>query len=869
MLRDSLLVCPSLLTASFLLVACGDDGSVVSSATESSGSTDATSIGADTTAEVTAAETTTTESTSPDTTAGPSTEASGSTTDTTASSSSGSGSESSGMSCGNGVLEGDEVCDGAALDGETCETQRFVAGTLACAQDCTAFDVSGCLNHLCGNETLEKTEDCDGVDLGGIDCISLEFDDGTLACANDCTFDTSECVMYSCGDGLVTRGEQCDGVNIGGAQCSDLGFGEGTVGCTDNCQLDYTACCGDDQTGGSEVCDGTDVGAATCVGEGFDGGEIACAGDCSALDTSACFACGDGAIGGAELCDGLDLGGNTCASQGFVAGTLGCADDCTFDTSACNMCGNAVIDAPEACDGVDLGGMTCVDLGFTGGTVSCALDCSFDTSACTNLPLPGADDLVITEIMQNPSVLSDDLGEWFEIHNPSGVTTYQLRACAVEGSSGVDTFDIDADLEIAPGEYATFATDLAPGFTPDFVWNGSFSLNNSADTVRLVCDTVTVDEVLYDGGVTFPDPTGTSMSLDPAATSTLANNDGANWCLGQTAYNGVDLGTPGVANPSCVPPTYSVDFCNLQFPTTIDTLEGSIVTVFGRLFIAGLTDLNPINDPAVNVVGWVGVGADGSDPATDPSWTWTMAAPNPGWVGVGFPDQNNDEYQANLLLPPVGTYDYAFRFSGDGGTSFTYCDAGAGSTDGYAAADAGQMTTQPAGAPGALFFSEYHEGTGLFKALEIYNPTDVSVSTGTCEIRQYFNGSMMSTNTALTGGLIGPRGVYTICTSAFTPAVYPPGCTQVFGLTFNGDDAVQLVCDGASVDVIGQIGFDPGTSWDVGGVSTIDRDLRRLCTVTAGDSDGSDVFDPSAQWQAFLLTNTGYQLDDYGQHVCP
>lgn len=866
MTRDRLLVCTRWLAASTLLAACGDDGAaVVDTGSGSSESSGATSIGVDTTAAV---ETTTSAgTTAADTTAAHST-SEGSSGSTSAPATE-SGSESSSMTCGNDVLEGDEVCDGAALDGHTCESEGFPGGTLGCAPDCSALDTSNCATHVCGNATIEEGEDCEGADFGGLDCVALDFDAGVLACAPDCTFDTSSCVTYSCGDGLVTGREQCDGDSIGGALCSDLGYGDGTVGCTDNCQLDYTACCGDDHTAGTEVCDGTDVGASTCASAGFDGGVIACAADCTALDTSACFVCGDGQIGGAESCDGDDLGGSGCADVGFVAGALGCAADCTFDTSACTMCGNDAIDPGEACDGSDLGGSTCLDLGFTGGAVVCAAACDFDTSGCTNLPLPGADDLVITEVMQNPNVLTDDVGEWFEIHNPSNVTTYQLHGCTIEGSSANDSFAIDVDLEIGPGAYLTFATDAAPGFTPDFVWGGSFALNNSSDTVRLVCNTVTVDEVVYDDGATFPDPTGASMSLDPTATTALANDDGSNWCEGQTPYNGADLGTPGVANPSCAPPVYTVDYCNVQFPTTIDALEGSSATVYGRLFIAGLTDLNAINDPAVNVTGWVGVGPDGSDPASAPGWTWTMAAPNPAWLGVGFPDQNNDEYQADIVLPAVGSYDYAFRFTGDGGGTFTYCDTGNGSTDGYAAADAGQMTTQPAGSPSALYFSEYHEGTGTFKALEIYNPTNVSVNTGSCEIRQYFNGAGTSTNIALTGGLVAPHGVYTICTTAFTPAIYPAGCTQVTGLLYNGDDAVQLWCNGASVDVIGQIGVDPGSEWNANGVGTMDEDIRRLCTVTAGDPDGSDAFDPSAQWQTFPLTNLGYEISNLGQYTCP
>jgi hypothetical protein len=48
--------------------------------------------------------------------------------------------------CGNGVIETPEVCDGLNLGGQTCVTQGFDAGTLACAGSCLAFDTTGCFN---------------------------------------------------------------------------------------------------------------------------------------------------------------------------------------------------------------------------------------------------------------------------------------------------------------------------------------------------------------------------------------------------------------------------------------------------------------------------------------------------------------------------------------------------------------------------------------------------------------------------------------------------------------------------------------------------------------------------------------------------
>ncbi len=58
------------------------------------------------------------------------------------------------------------------------------------------------------------------------------------------------------------------------------------------------------------------------------------------------------------------------------------------------------------------------------------------------------------------------------------------------------------------------------------------------------------------------------------------------------------------------------------------------------------------------------------------------------------------------------------------------------------------------------------------------------------------------------------------------------------------------------IDVIGQVGFDPGTEWGTGLASTADNTIRRKATVTTGDTNPSDVFDPATEW-------IGYAIDTF------
>jgi len=296
--------------------------------------------------------------------------------------------------CGDGVINGTDSCDGSNLGGASCQSLGFDTGTLGCSNTC-GFDTSSCFNFVCGDGVVNGTDSCDGANLAGKDCTDFGFASGTLGCSNTCGFDTSSCFNFVCGDGAVTGGEVCDGTNLAGKDCTDFGFDAGALGCDGSCcSFDTSSCfnfvCGDDVINGSEVCDGSNLSGATCESLGFDSGTLGCAVACGDFDTSSCvsFVCGDGVVNGVEVCDGVDLGGASCVSQGFDSGTLGCAVACgDFDTSSCVsfVCGDGVVNGVEVCDGVDLGGESCVSQGFDSGVLGCSNVCGLDKSNCVNV----------------------------------------------------------------------------------------------------------------------------------------------------------------------------------------------------------------------------------------------------------------------------------------------------------------------------------------------------------------------------------------------------------------------------------------------------------------------------------------------------
>ncbi len=173
---------------------------------------------------------------------------------------------------------------------------------------------------------------------------------------------------------------------------------------------------------------------------------------------------------------------------------------------------------------------------------------------------------------------------------------------------------------------------------------------------------------------------------------------------------------------------------------------------------------------------------------------------------------------------------------------------------------------QPAGAASTdLFFSEYIEGSSNNKALEIFNGTGapVNLTRAATASRCIFNGSA---SPGLTINLTAPFARATsssLAQSSAAPAILAQA-DQTYGAGwFNGDDAVALM-KGANdpLDVIGQVGFDPGTEWGTGLTSTADNTLRRKGTIEAGDTNSGDPFDPAVQWDGFAIDT----FDGLGSH---
>jgi len=154
-----------------------------------------------------------------------------------------------------------------------------------------------------------------------------------------------------------------------------------------------------------------------------------------------------------------------------------------------------------------------------------------------------------------------------------------------------------------------------------------------------------------------------------------------------------------------------------------------------------------------------------------------------------------------------------------------------------------------------LFFSEYAEGSGNNKYLEIYNGTGSGVDLSNYAIVRYNNGSTTNENLYVLSGTLTNGEVYVIANSgADADGILPYNDDDGSNMTvtyFNGNDYLGLIHDDNSdgafdnlsevIDVIGVLGEDPGTGWDVAGTSagTSEHTLVRKSTVTIGNTDWS------------------------------
>ena len=178
-----------------------------------------------------------------------------------------------------------------------------------------------------------------------------------------------------------------------------------------------------------------------------------------------------------------------------------------------------------------------------------------DNDSCGALPVSltqvGVGDLIISEIMPDPTQTSDWRGEWFELYNATG-SKVNLNGLIVS-SRGQGGFTLSDDVIIQAGGYVIFANRIEAHLngnlpTVDHVYSYNSVKFFGADDLTIGSTIASViDTVDYD--TDWDQEAGKSMSLN--VLSTQSNDSSSNWCVASSTYGSGDFGTPGSANDSC------------------------------------------------------------------------------------------------------------------------------------------------------------------------------------------------------------------------------------------------------------------------------------------------------------------------------
>ncbi len=186
---------------------------------------------------------------------------------------------------------------------------------------------------------------------------------------------------------------------------------------------------------------------------------------------------------------------------------------------------------------------------------------------------------------------------------------------------------------------------------------------SAASTTPTVCINTAITDITHTTtGATGIATTTTNYGLPAGVTAVLASNtitiSGTPTASGTFNYTIPLTGGCGtVSATGTITVTPLPGWFNTQFPSSASICEGGSAVIYGRVYLAGITD------PAGQASGMTAqLGYSSSN--TDPN-TWT------NWINASFNVQtgNDDEFLANIGSSlGVGTYFYAFRYSYNGCT---------------------------------------------------------------------------------------------------------------------------------------------------------------------------------------------------------
>ena len=245
-------------------------------------------------------------------------------------------------------------------------------------------------------------------------------------------------------------------------------------------------------------------------------------------------------------------------------------------------------------------------------------------------------------------------------------------------------------------------------------------------------------------------------------------------------------------------------------------------------------------------------------------------------TSVAFADNSASTWGSNVVVTGFKDNVISFGTSGSGLTASQIAQVTIDNSGTLRIDDSGKLTTEVEVVNTLdIFFSEYAEGSSNNKYLEIYNPTSETIS---LDGYAYPNVSNAPTtvgvhefwNTFETGATIASGAVYIIAHGSADQTILDKA-NETHNFLSNGDDGYALAkgteTDYTYIDFVGDFNGDPGSGWDVAGVTaaTKDHTLVRKETVISGNTDWTASAGTNADDSEWIVKDKD-DWTDLGKH---
>ena len=260
----------------------------------------------------------------------------------------------------------------------------------------------------------------------------------------------------------------------------------------------------------------------------------------------------DSAEYGGDDCDDLDADSFPGAPEVWYDGIdQDCGDDSDYDQDG------------DGFDHIDHGGTDCDDedaaVFLDSGEVAQDL-ADDDCDGLVDEDFIARGDVLITEIHASPLVVSQALGEWFEVTNTTA-SDIDLVGWEVTSQGGTG-FTVDDSLVVVSGGTVVLGAESDTGLNGDVAVDYEYdrndvAFNDAADTLFLYLGDDWITRVKWDADWSVS--SGASLNLDVDYLTTNGTGDVAYWCSSTSSFGDGDLGTPNAENEECTANDYDGD----------------------------------------------------------------------------------------------------------------------------------------------------------------------------------------------------------------------------------------------------------------------------------------------------------------------